>query len=154
MQLFMLHPGHRPKYCMKKLVAGFAMIMLFAGCAKNNTLFLQQQLAGRWELTRTVGGWSGIHDYEPGNGNTIFFDEKTYTRHYVYTDTSFVKQGTYALYRSKIPCGNEDEVTLINFDDAPLGDLADVITVSAGQLTIGSSPCVADGETSYYRSIP
>lgn len=142
---------------MKKLVAIFAgILILMAGCKKDNALkSLQQQLSGKWELTRTFNGWGGTTDYPPGNGNFIIFDENTFSNKSVINDTTYTTFGSFSIYKGK-PCDNFPEIELLELHDilssSSIGSI-NAITLNNGELAIGATQCIADGSTNFYRKI-
>ena len=139
---------------MKRLIlfaAGFLIIA--SGCKKDSSLKIDnQQLAGKWELTKSIGAWFGEKNYEPGNGNTISFDGSNSVQHFAYNDTSFTITATYTIYQGK-PCEFAAETTLIHFKTADNYEYDNDFSLANGELTIGATQCIADGSTNYYRKI-
>ncbi len=139
---------------MKKLIVfatGFLIIV--AGCKKDSSLKIDnQQLIGKWELTKSFGGWSGEKKYEPGNGNTISFAGSNSVQHFAYNDTSFTTTATYTIYQGK-PCEFAAETTLIHFKIADNYEYDNDFSLANGELAIGSTQCIADGSTNYYRKV-
>src|SRR5689334_11796049 len=128
----------------------FFCLILFAGCKKDLEVF-KDDLNGTWELKHFSSGWSGVREYEPGNGNTIRFSGDKYTSVVVYADTTYTTEGTFSLMKGKPACITEgDEQTLINFDNS---SFESTISITDHELTISSTACIMDGGSSTYRKI-
>lgn len=148
--------SHIAKYRMRKVVfLLFAVAVYAISCTKNNELkSLQQDLNGTWELTKTFGGWTGEQLYSGGNGNTISFDNASYIKQVVSSDTSYSNEGVFKLKQIVLPCGDgQDLITQINFDGVDDGDFGNQLILYNNELSIGSNACLADGFVSYYRKI-
>jgi hypothetical protein len=127
----------------------FLAVMLFITGCKKETSGLVSNVQGTWELVSSDGAWTGHHDYEPGNGNTIIFSGNTYSQKIKATDTTYQYSGTFTIYRGK-PCDLANEQTLIKFNN---NEDASSFSLLDGKLTIGSTECIADGGSSTYKKI-
>ena len=139
---------------MTRIVFAAIIISVFAlSCNKtDNSIVSGKGLQGTWELTKSYGGWVGMRDYPPGNGNTITFTSTTYTQHFVNADSSFSVSGDYIIHYGK-PCGNSSQGSIINFDTNTSSDDGQVISITNGMLKIESPSCWIDGGGSTYRKI-
>ena len=141
----------------KGVVIFFGLIVLIAGCKKDNAIkSLQQELSGKWELTKITGGLAGTTtEYPPGNGNFISFAGNGFTKNIAINDTVYNVVGTFNIYTGK-PCDNVPETTLIELHDylssSSYGYKNEII-LSNGELSLSDTPCIADGITSFYREI-
>ncbi|MGN6355503.1 MAG: hypothetical protein ACTHLB_19090 [Parafilimonas sp.] len=128
----------------------FIVVLLIAIAAcKKDAQKLSSDLQGTWELVSSDGGWSGHHEFEPGNGNTFAFDGNNYSRVIKSTDTTYQYTGTFKVYTGK-PCEFAEEQPLIDFDNS---GFASSFALSGGRLTIGTTECIMDGGGSTYKKI-
>ena len=123
------------------------VFLIIAGC-KKETAKLSSDLQGTWELVSSDGAWIGHREYEPGNGNTISFSGNAYSQKIKTIDSTYHYSGTFIIYTGK-PCDFANEQTLIKFDDND----ASSFSLSDGELTIGTTECIADGGSSTYKKI-
>lgn len=124
------------------------VFLVIAGCKKEAT-GLTSDIQGTWELVSSDGAWVGHQEYQPGNGNTFNFNGNIYSRKIIAADTTYQYSGTFSIYTGK-PCDLAKEQTLIQFNDS--NDLSSFL-LSDGELTIGTTDCIADGGSSTYKKI-
>lgn len=131
-----------------KYLAFIALVVAFATCNKKSSTEIT--LNGKWELMYVEGGWVGHRNYERGNGNTLTFQNSSYSRTVHYDDTTYKESGTFSVFKAK-PCESADEKTLLKFDSI---EMLNVLDLSATTLTIGPSPtCIIDAGTATYRKL-
>ena len=125
----------------------FIIGLVALGSCKKETVI--EKMEGTWELRKSVSGWAGTHNYPPGNGNTIRFNNNTYTTQTKSADSVYTFSGTFDVYTGKA-CSSSTEQQLIRFN----GDsLPSNLILSNNELTIGSTDCIADGGTVTYQKI-
>ena len=128
-------------------------VIVTTGCKKDSALkSLNQQLTGKWELTRSFGGWTREKTYEPGNGNTIMFNSNTLVQYLKYDTGLYTINATYNIYQGK-PCDFAAETTLIHYKTIDNNEYDNEISLTDGELKIANTQCIADGSTNYYRRI-
>ncbi len=127
--------------------------IIATGCTKNSAVTdLNKSIIGKWELTRTISGWGGEKVYAPGNGNTILFEGNNAIQYIAYNDTTFTYEGSYSIFKGK-PCEFAPATTLFRFYTPDGLGYDQEIILSDGELKIGTTQCIADGGTSFYRRI-
>jgi len=117
-------------------------IMFSFGCKKKNEL--ESKYYGKWELSYTYGGFSGIKtDYPKGNGNIISFAGKNYE---MYTNNKLVKSGTFSVVKAHSNI-EQREVDKIVYD----GEVGNIISLNDNLLSFGMD--AYDGGSSTYIKI-
>ena len=118
-------------------------VFLMFGCSKNND---QNKLIGTWELTQSYGGWTGIVNYAPGNGNTVSFNnDGQFIQTIVSADTSYKLVYNYKIVKPN-ECNENLEVTSSIGDPAYLSQFS----ISRDSLFLSTGACIVDGGTSVY----
>jgi len=133
---------------MKNKITIVLIVCIIGGC-KKDPVALNSQLQGTWELVKSYSGWGGVQEYSSGNGNTLKFSENSFVRNIKTTDTTFAISGTFSVYTGK-PCEYASEQTLIKFNH---DEISSSVSILNGELTIGTTECVADGGSSTYKKI-
>lgn len=125
---------------------GFALLCLLlaiSSCKKDNNT---NPLLGTWELRQVFGGWTGITNYETGNGNlAVFSDNGQYTRTVVTTDTSYT-----LVYKYSIVEPDECNENLLLSSIGDNNGFRQHATVSHDSLFISDGSCIADGNALTY----
>jgi len=84
--------------------------VLCLNCSKQNQS-IGEQLLGKWELQKSVGGWGGTINYSPGNGNVLEFTKINYVR---YTNGQLSESGAYSIIKDTIWGSIEDRIIYNN----------------------------------------
>lgn len=123
---------------MKRIGIALLCLLMIMSCHKDNGYY---NLIGTWELAQVSGGWSGIHNYERGNGNIVVFDNNgNYIKKVVTSDTAYTLSYHYRFTKSD-GCSTNLEV-ITEPDNITYLNQAHV---SNDSLFISDGLCVADG---------
>lgn len=76
--------------------AAIIVLLMITSCSKSSqdVSMEQSQLQGKWEL-RVISGFRGVA-YPAGSGNTLEFDNNTYTK---FEDGDMIQQGTFVVVK-------------------------------------------------------
>jgi|SRR5687767_4944145 len=123
-----------------------ATVLSLVSCNKESDS-PQPDLNGKWELVSVESSW-GRQTYPRGNGNTLFFENNSYTQNINHPDTTYQLSGTFSIYSAK-PCEWSNEQPLIQFEDM---QWPYIYSLSATTFTYSPPPdCIMDGGTFTYR---
>ena len=119
------------------------VFLLMVSCSKNKNA---NPLTGTWELRRVSGGWTGIINYQSGNGNTVTFsDDNQYTDKVVTHDTSYT-----LLYKYSITKPDECKLNLNFMSSSNMIENKQHYSVVHDSLFMSDGSCIADGGSSIY----
>ena len=128
---------------MRKIGLTILVLLFMVGCSKNKNA---NPLIGTWELRQTSGGWTGITNYQPGNGNTVTFrDDNQYTRKVVTHNTSYT-----LLYKYSIVKSDECRLNLAFMSSSNMIENKQQYSIVHDSLFMSDGSCIADGGSSIY----